>query len=171
MLLYPSAGSGPHHTVLLYPAPQFIVAATACALAELLRPPRKAALAVWAVALLLVTANLWLLGGYYSAGRRNGFSAIWTNGDQNLARVIAAAHLPVAIIDWGLQNPLQIATGDRVEIVAPAPVRPGVLYLSHCDGYVIVESRSRDFLPLLRQTGVVNDPQGAPMFCLFEARK
>ena len=63
------------------------------------------------------------------------------------------------------------ALGTSPVPVEPTPVRPGVLYVGHCDGYVIDESRSRDYLPFLRATGVVADPQGAPLFCLFESRK
>ncbi|MGA2713974.1 MAG: glycosyltransferase family 39 protein [Bryobacteraceae bacterium] len=170
MLLYRDAGAGPHHTVLLYPAPQFLVAATICALAELIRTPLKATLAVWAIAFILAGANLWLLHGYSRAGNQNGFSVIWTNGDVKLASTVTSTHLPVAILDWGLQNPLQIATNNQVGIVEPAPVRPGVLYVGHCDGYIIDESRSRDYLQLLRKTGVVTDPRGAPLFCLFGSR-
>jgi 4-amino-4-deoxy-L-arabinose transferase-like glycosyltransferase len=171
MLIYRDAGAGPHHTVLLYPAPQFIVAATICALAERIPTPVKAPLAVWAIALVLAGSNLWLLHGYYVEGRQNGFSAIWTNGDRKLASTVASVHMPVAILDWGLQNAIQVTMSDQVEIVEPTPVRPGVLYVGHCDGYVIDESRSRDYLPFLRATGVVADPEGAPLFCLFESRE
>src|SRR5208283_5047171 len=104
MLCFRDAGAGPHHTVLLYPAPQFIVAASAWAFAERVRWP----MAVWAIAFVIAAGNLWLLRSYQEAGKQNGFSVYWTDGVGNLAGIIAATHLPVAILDWGIQNSVQV---------------------------------------------------------------
>lgn len=164
ILCYRDAGAGPHHTVLLYPAPQFIVAATAWIFAERLRRPMM----VWAIVLVIAAANLWLLRSYHEAGKQNGFSVYWTDGVGNLAGIIASTHLPTAILDWGIQNGVQVEAHDQVEIVEATPIRPGVLYVAHCEGYIIDESRSKPYKPLLRNERIVTDRRGAPLFCLFE---
>ena len=167
MLLFRDAGAGPHHIVLLYPAPHFIVAATVWASVE--RIPRLwPALAIMSV---LFAANLWLLHGYYEAGRKNGFSVFWTDGVANLAKAVTAAHLPVAILDWGIQSTLQVATRGTVQMVAAAPIRADVLYVAHCEGYLIEESRYKPYQHLLHQERVVRDRHGAPLFCLFEMQR
>jgi len=166
MLWFRDAGGGPHHTVLLDPAPQFIVAATACAIAE--RIGR-----LWPVAgaaLLLGGANLWLLYGYHAAGQRNGFSVFWTDGMHDLAPAAAAAHLPAAILDWGIQGGIEVETGGQVGIVTPAPLRPGVLYVGHCNGFLVDDARSKPYRDRLSQTRIVTDREGTPLFCLSEAR-
>jgi len=164
MVLFRDAGAGPHHTLLLYPAPQFIAAATAWAIGDKMHRP----LAAWSVAVVLVSANLWLLHSYYERGKENGFSAYWTDGAENLARVVAGQYLPVAILDWGIQSGLQVETHGQIPIVAPEPIRPGVLYVGHCAGFVIDESRSVRYQQLLREERRVTDRHGAPLYCLYE---
>ncbi len=87
MFVFRDAGAGPHHTVLLYPAPHFIVAASAAAVAErYLRG--KQSVAFLAFCVVLVASNLWLLGHYAHAARANGFSAYWSDGVERLAEVL-----------------------------------------------------------------------------------
>ncbi len=167
MLSFRDAGAGVHHTVLLYPAPQFIVAATAWIFTHrIFTERRRQRMAVWAIALVMAAANLWLLRGYYEAGKQAGFSVFWTDGVQNLAGVIASTHLPVAFLDWGIQNGIQVQMHDRIEIVNPQPIRSGVLYVAHCAGYIIDESQSKPYEPSLRREQIVTDRHGAPLFCL-----
>lgn len=165
MQCFRNAGAGPHHTVLVYPAPQFIVAASTWAFMERVRRP----MAVWAIAFGIVAGNLWLLRSYYDAGKHNGFSVFWTDSIGTLGGIVVAAHLPVAVLDWGIQKGLQVQTHNQVEIVEPSPIRPGVLYVSHCEGYILDEARSKPYVPSLRQTRIVTDRLGVPLFCLLES--
>ena len=167
MLFFRDAGVAPHHTVLLYPAPQFIVAGSAWALMERTRRLWP----VWVIASILVGANLWLLRSYYSIGRQNGFSVFWTDGDRKLSAAVASTHLPVAILDWGVRTALQIETRNHVAIVDAAPVRTGVLYVGYCAGFVIDESRSDSYRSLSRDERIVTDSHGEPLFCIFEIHK
>jgi hypothetical protein len=174
MLVYHDAGAGPHHTVLLYPAPQFIVAATSVALAARL----QARSIGWLIILAITISNLWLLGQYAQAGRRNGFSVYWTDGVAALAQEIESRHLPAAFLDWGIENGVQTMSGQRVPLALPFPLRSGVLYVTHCDGYVIDPARTEEYRKFLldervsaTNQRVVTDRQGAPVFCTFEAAK
>jgi len=176
MFMFRDAGAGPHHTVLLYPAPHFIVAASAAALAErYLRGKQNAAFLAFCV--VLVASNLWLLGHYAHAARSNGFSAYWSDGVERLADVLGHQNLPVAILDWGIHNGVQIHSRNAVAFADPAP-RENVLYVTHCEGYVIDESRTAQFQAQLAATAlrstanrVVADKKGHLMYCLFQLER
>ena len=176
MFVFRDAGAGPHHTVLLYPAPHFIVAASAAALAERYLSGKRSA-AFLALCMVLVASNLWLLGRYAHAARFNGFSAYWSDGVQRLADVLGHQNLPVAVLDWGIHNGVQIHSHDAVAFADSAP-RENVLYVTHCEGYVIDESRTAQFqaqlaASTLRVTAnrVVADKKGHLVYCLFQLER
>ena len=176
MFVFRDAGAGPHHTVMLYPAPQFIVAASAAAMVErYLRGNRSAPFL--AVCIVLAASNLWLLGHYAQAARANGFSVYWSDGVERLAEVLRAQNLPVAVLDWGIHNGVQIHARDAVAFDDPAP-RENILYVTHCEGYVIDDSRTALFqaqlaASALRITGnrVVADKKGHLVYCLFQLER
>ena len=93
---------------------------------------------------MLVASNAWLLGRYAHAGRTNGFSVYWSDGVERLADVLRRQNLPVAVLDWGIHNGVQIHARDSVVFADSAP-RENVLYVTHCDGYVIDPSRTEQF--------------------------
>jgi 4-amino-4-deoxy-L-arabinose transferase-like glycosyltransferase len=176
MLVFRDAGAGPHHTVLLDPAPQFIVAATAAALAERWKVGRSAALLV--LCAVVTGSNLWLLSRYWEAAHANGFSVYWTDGVKNLADVVRAQQLPVAALEWGTHNGVQIEAGDTVNFVADTSPRENVLYVTHCEGYVLDPARAARFdesaaAAGLHQTSnrVVADRKGHLVYCLFQLAK
>ena len=176
MFVFRDAGAGPHHTVMLYPAPHFIAAASAAAVAERsLRGNRSVAFLAFCV--VLAASNLWLLGHYAKAARANGFSVYWSDGVGRLADVLRAQTLPVAVLDWGIHNGVQIHARDAVAFADPAP-RENILYVTHCEGYVIDESRTAQFqaqlgASALRVTGnrVVADKKGHLVYCLFQLER
>lgn len=171
--MFRDAGAGPHHTVLLYPAPHFIVAASAAAAAErYLTHKSSAAFLIFCI--LLVASNGWLLSQYARAARTNGFSAYWSDGVERLADVLVHQNLPVALLDWGIHNGVQIHSQNSVAFANPAP-RENVLYVTHCDGYVIDESRTSLFQAQLvasslriKANRVVADKKGHLVYCLFQ---
>jgi hypothetical protein len=172
MFVLRDAGAGPHHTVLLDPAPQFIVAATGAALCRRLggwRAPAFAALTV-----LVAGSGVWLLGQYHRAARENGFSVFWTDGSARLADAVRSEGLPVAVLDWGIHNSLQIETRDRIMIDEDTAPRENVLYVGHCAGYIIDDSRGKRFEEAMRTSQFrlsskreIPDREGQPIFCLF----
>jgi hypothetical protein len=162
MLFYRDAGAGPHHSVLLYPAPQFIVAVTAVALGERFSSRHLAAI----VTAIVVLSNLWLLEQYARAGRENGFSVFWTDGSANLTRAVESDHLPIAFLDWGIENSVRALSENRLTIVDPAPPRNGVIYIAHCPGYVIDPSRSAKFGEVLSGARIIRDSHGNPVYCI-----
>ncbi len=176
MLFFRDAGAGPHHTVLLDPAPQFIVAASAAALAERWRVGRSAALLV--LCALVAGSNLWLLSRYWQAARVNGFSVYWTDGVYNLANVLRTQSLPVASLEWGTHNGAQIESGDTLNFVADTSPRENVLYVTHCEGYVLDQARPSLFEQSMAAAGLhqtanraVADKEGHLVYCLFRLAK
>jgi hypothetical protein len=132
-------GAGPHHTVLLFPAPQFIVAATLAAAAERLRG-RFRRLLLPGVISLIVLSNLMLLANYYRAGLKNGFSVYWTDATRPLAALLRHEHKPASFLDWGIEEATRIESGDTIPVIEPAPARAGILYVTHEQGYLLDES-------------------------------
>jgi 4-amino-4-deoxy-L-arabinose transferase-like glycosyltransferase len=174
MITFPGAGSGPHHTVLLYPAPQFIVAATAWAVGtDRLHVRRLAQFAV----LLIVCSNLWLLRDYNFAARRNGFSVYWSDGLPELVNVARLKGMPAAVLDWGIYNGVQIESRGAIPITKDLTPRTGVLYIGHCAGYVIDQAAARQFDRLTETSGmvrydaaIVRDREGSAVYCLFSLK-
>ena len=168
MFMLRDAG-GPHHTVLLDPAPQFIVAAAGAALCRSLggwRGPAFTALAV-----LVAGSGVWLLAQYYRAARER---LCVLDGLGNLTEAVRAEGLPVTVLDWGIHNGLQIETRDRKAIDQDITPRENILYVRHCDGYIIDESRWKSFQEFLMASPlrpfrkrVIPDREGQPIFCLF----
>ncbi len=124
---------------------------------------------------MVAGSNLWLLSRYRQAARDNGFSVYWTDGVQNLANVLRAQKLPVAPLEWGAHNGPQIESGDTVNFVDDISPRENVLYVTHCEGYVLDQNRAVQFEQStaaagLHQTAnrVVADKKGHLVYCLFQ---
>ncbi len=163
MLSFRAAGAGPHHTVLLDPAPQFLIAATAAGLATRSRAWRWSALAI---TIVVIVSNFLLLGQYYRAGRDNGFSVYWSDGIPAVAQFLLAAGKPVVFTDWGIQGGAQIETRDRLQVSHDTSPREGVLFVTHCPPFVLEPERnSQPSSP--STTRVITDRQGAPVFCVI----
>jgi len=176
MFVFRDAGAGPHHTVLLYPAPHFIVAASAAAVVERYLSGKRSAVFL-AFCVLLVASNVWLLGRYAHAARTNGFSVYWSDGVGRLSDVLRHQNLPVAVLDWGIHNGVQIHSHDTIAFADPAP-RENVLYVTHCEGYVIDDSRTAQFQAQLAASSlrvtanrVVADKKGHLVYCLFQLER
>lgn len=131
-----NSGAGPHHTVLLYPAPQFIVAATAVALAERLRGRSRRAL-VFGVLALITGSSLLLIVNYHRAAVKNGFSVFWTDAERPLAGFVRTVKKPVAFLDWGIEDPDRIECGDTIHVVDASPARENVVYVTHAPQYIL----------------------------------
>ncbi len=171
MFVLRDAGSGPHHTMLLYPGPHFIVAGTAVAVAQL--RPRFAALAV-GVVLLIVGSNAWLIRNYYVAARDNGFSVFWTDALPHLSSTIRSKGMPAAFLDWGIEDNLRVESAGAIIPADPGTPSEGVLYVGHCPGYVLDQDRIRRFDVAANAAGLarinpesVRDREGTQIFCIF----
>jgi hypothetical protein len=160
--------------VLLYPAPQFIVAATAWAVGtDRLHVRGFALIAV----LLIVCSNLWLLQCYNSAARHNGFSVYWSDGLPALANAARLKGMPAAVLDWGIDNGIQIESRGAITMANDLTPRAGVLYIGHCGGYVIDQPAAERFDRLIDisgmvryDTAIVRDRERSAVYCLFSLK-
>ena len=172
-LISGSAGAGPHHMVLLFPIPQFIVPATMAAIEERARGRFRNGLLPGVLA-LVVASNLILLTEYHRAALRNGFSVYWTDATRQLPLAIRKEGKPVAFLDWGIEAPTRIESGDTIQVVPPIPARPGILYVTHTAEYRISESETQGILSDAALRGLtvsdaktVADSQGRPVISVF----
>jgi len=63
--------------------------------------------------------------------------------------------------------------GDTINLAPNEDPQTGVLYVGHCDGYVIDPAQLNSFEQKLAQSGLrrieverVSDPHGEPLFCM-----
>ncbi len=167
-LVSPGAGGGQHHSVLVYPAPQFIVAATIAALTERRRWGLACAIGV------IVVSNCVLLANYHRLGVKNGFSVFWTDATRPLGAVLRERRQPVAFLDWGIEAAARIESGDAIVIAPPDPPRPDVLYVTRPDRYLVNGALTREVRDGARGRGLaivaestIPDSHGVPMLAVF----
>lgn len=97
-------GGGAHHTVLLWPLPELLVA---IAFAEASLKWRFGTWAAGGVVSLLLVMNLVVLNQYLFQFVRNGSAGSWTDAIFSLAEALRETHASrVALVDWGYQDPL-----------------------------------------------------------------
>lgn len=96
------AGGAIHHSVLLWPFPQFFIAAAFASLPW----PRIAT----CVVALMVAANLWVISQYLLDFERDGASAIFSDALFPLSAAFADTEnrQPIYVIDWGMANTLAL---------------------------------------------------------------
>ena len=110
------AGGAIHHSVLLWPFPQFFVAIALASLPW----PRAAAVAC----VLLVAANLAVLSQYLLDFEQDGASSVFSDALFPLSAAFAdpsegAVERPIYVIDWGMANTLALFHRGRL-LVRPA---------------------------------------------------
>jgi hypothetical protein len=157
----------------LYPAPQFIVAGTVVAVSERMFRARKMKL-IGAVIGLIVLSEILLLFRYHAAATQNGFSVYWTDASRNVSESVCDSRAPVAVLDWGIENPLRVRCRNHIAIVPAFPARPGVAYVTHPQEYRIIESDTTQLLRAASDQGFrverisdVPDSHGRRLISIF----
>jgi hypothetical protein len=192
MLLGRGVGGSVHHTALLWPWPQFMIAA---AFAQASRRFRRTGTATLVLATVLMCGkNALVANAQFSQLIRNGGSQSWTD-----AMFALSDHLPrvpsrqYVILDWGILQPLRLLHANRLPLVwATDPLlrgvasdedkrqlletfeSPGAVFISHTDPHEVfagVNPRLRQFM---EQEGyrkdvlkVVRDTNGRDVFEVY----
>ena len=173
MALNRDTGGGAHHTVLLWPLPQLLIAVVFAKL----RWFGPAATAVVALSSLLVYHQYW------SNFRTEGPSLTWTDALPQLATDPALAEAnAVCIIDWGIVDPLIVLRKGRLPLRAGTPEalafyvnQPNTLWVSHLTGQELIPGINTRLFALATAQGyrlqpgrIYNDHHGHPVYQLFK---
>jgi 4-amino-4-deoxy-L-arabinose transferase-like glycosyltransferase len=134
MALNAGTGSGLHHTILLWPLPQAIMAISFTAASR--RLGRAGVPVVAAATTLLMGSGLLLINEYYSRLERNGGTVTWTDAIFPLTDYLKGAPAKTVFsLDWGFLDSFRMLSHNQV------PVRVGEQYLFNPE--LTEEDRSR----------------------------
>jgi hypothetical protein len=146
MAVVKGAGTGAHHTILLWPLPTM---GTAAVLSAASRKVRFGLGLFVAVVVAACGANLLVLGSYYTDLLRNGGTSSWTDAMYPAFNAIRKMDKEaVCIVDWGFLDTLRMLEQGRTQLCLTAdPVddegrrnalfqisQPEYVFLSHTDG-------------------------------------
>lgn len=180
------AGTGAHHTVLVWPMPHLAIAAILGAAS--LKAGRNGAMLASFLVGVACCANLLVISTYYKNMLRNGGSVAWTD-----AIYPAFDALPnmqpeyVCIIDWGLYEPLRLLHRGRLRLCNAADPdhdlpffrrqagNPNFVFLTHTKGNefrpglterFLARAKAEGFAPSFRK--VFYDYNGRPIIEVFK---
>jgi 4-amino-4-deoxy-L-arabinose transferase-like glycosyltransferase len=107
MALTANAGSGVHHTILLWPLPELIIAIS---FAEASLRLRRAGIPIVAgLSILLVASNLVLVNEYYTRMWRNRGTVAWTDAVFRLSDYMKTVPAKAVFsLDWGFLDTLRL---------------------------------------------------------------
>jgi hypothetical protein len=188
MAFLEQAGTGVHHSVLLWPAPQFITAAALSGSAARVRRGR-------ALAMVLVIAtcasSLLVIGTHYTNMIRNGGVREWTEAIWPAVDAVkAAGPTELCVVDWGFFEPFRLLHKGKTRLAVLNPAgndndrayvraklrEDGVLFISHTQEQEIQQGTLKRFLDFMDAEGmepadlrVFNDLNGRPTIQLFRA--
>ena len=188
MAIVDQGGTGTHHTVLLWPVPQFVIGVVLGSVAQRLRG--GIVIATLAVVLTCIS-NLAVIGTHYTNLIRNGAVLAWTDA---LWPVVDAINkdrpAEIGVLDWGFFDNLKLLFRGQVRMsvisvagssneVAYARSRltePGVWFLAHTPDNEVDAGSLKRFLDFLAAEGfrpadvrIFNDFNGRPTIQAFRA--
>jgi hypothetical protein len=114
MAVTANTGGSVHHTILLWPLPEWIVAVSLTAACS--RLGRAGAPVLATVITLLVVSNLLVTNEYHVMMARDGGSVSWSDAIFPLAGRLEAVHAPaIFCVDWGIQDSLRLIRRGRLK--------------------------------------------------------
>ncbi len=170
------AGTGAHHTVLLWPFPHLFAGV---ALAEGSRKLGRAGLPVlMAVALTVCGSSLIVLDQYLGQLVENGPTAIWTDAINPLSAYLRTCKARrIYVVDWGMMNSLRILNAGALplDLAAESGVSvPDAVFIAHTPGNEIFQGVNSRMDDLARSAGerketlkVIDDRHDRPIFQVY----
>jgi 4-amino-4-deoxy-L-arabinose transferase-like glycosyltransferase len=145
MAFVKGAGTGAHHTILLWPLPTIGIAAVLSAASRKFRFGRAL---LFAVVVTAAGANLLVLSTYYTNLLRNGGTPSWTDAMYPAFNAIHRMDKEaVCTVDWGFRDTLRLFEKGGPICQAADPVdpegqgaamsqvsKPGYVFLTHTEG-------------------------------------
>lgn len=185
------AGTGAHHSVLLWPMPHLFVAGVFAAASQ--RIPRVGASALVAGTVVLCFANVALTATYYSNMLRYGGSVGWTEAFAPFSDYLASEPPEVVcIVDWGFFDNLRLMHEGRLQLcIANDPTsdenkryarmqigRPGTVFVSHTEGNEFSPGAQKRLVEFATEEGyrkvaakIFKDLNGRPTIELFRLER
>lgn len=146
-----NAGSGVHHTVLLWPLPHLLIACL---------PLRR-----WMVAAVVLT-NLLTINHIYAQLQRRELSVEWSDASTALAARLKGDPRTYRILDWGIFDTLHLINRGKTNLfIGAAPPGEPARYISHVPHLLLIPIDSDKTGPLIVEE-TISDSAGRPVFVI-----
>jgi len=125
MAITANTGGSVHHTILLWPLPQVVIAVSFAAASQRLGRAGIPALAV-TLAVCVISGAL-VVNEYYAVMLRDGGAQSWTDAIYPLSNYLKTAPAPAVVcLDWGILDPLRLLNRGKLplEMIPDSLPRP-----------------------------------------------
>jgi hypothetical protein len=171
MAINQNTGGSIHHTILLWPLPQFIVAVSFAAASR--RLGRAGIPAVAGISAVVAISSALVLNEYFVKAFRNGGAPFWTDGIFSLSRYLKDQPVSwVIALDWSITDQIRllhrgrILTGIGTDEVSKDPMTDGdreivarmlgirdALYVAHTPQFEIIKGGNEKLSAYAAATG------------------
>jgi 4-amino-4-deoxy-L-arabinose transferase-like glycosyltransferase len=192
MAVTANAGGSVHHTILLWPFPEMVIAVSFAAASR--RLGRAGIPSVAAVLLVLMVSGALVTNEYYSLMLRNGGSQNWTDAIFRLADYMKGVPSKgIYCADWGIMDSLRLLNRGKLPLnVGTDPIRkpelsaddraylermisePGHVFIAHTKDYEFFEGVNAKLLKYAAESGyeramlaVIPDGWGRPVYEVY----
>jgi hypothetical protein len=196
MAINQNTGGSIHHTILLWPLPQAIIAISFSGAARRLGRADIPALAVVMAALTL--SSVLVMNEYFVLMFRNGGAQAWNDGILNLSRYLK----PVSpdnylfALDWGIIDPLRLLNRGKLRLASVDPIynpamtpgdaamvrqmisEPGNLFIGHTTEFEVFKGNQQRLLKFAADEGytravivLVPDSRGRNVYEVYSFQK
>jgi hypothetical protein len=196
MAITANAGGSVHHTILLWPFPELVIAVSFAAASRRLGRAGIPVLAA-VLAVMLVSGAL-VMNEYYALAVRNGGAQSWNNAIYPLSQYLKKTPAKtVYCMDWGILDPLrfldrgslplamgtdQVAqpkmSADDRAIIDRMISDPANLFISHTADFEFFPGRSTKLIQMAAAAGYkrelqaeISDPFGRPVFDVYRFKR
>ncbi|SPE36642.1 conserved membrane hypothetical protein [Candidatus Sulfopaludibacter sp. SbA3] len=187
-----NAGGSVHHTILLWPLPEMVIAISFAAASR--RFGRAGRVIITAIVPIMLVSGGLVMNEYYTVMLRNGGAMAWNDGILELSdylRYIPAKQ--VLSLDWGITDPLRFLNGGHLAlagadeqlskpelsvsdkaIIERMISEPSHVFIAHTSNHEFFPGSTPKLLQLAADSGyhrqkltVISDRYGRPVFELF----
>ena len=192
MAITANTGASVHHTILLWPFPELVIAVSFASAAR--RLGRAGIPAVAVLVLIMMVSGALVINEYYAVMVRNGGSQGWNSAIFPLSRYLKdVPSTRIVCMDWGIMEPLQFLNQGALPLawaddaVAKQELTdtdrrhlldlistPGFVFLAHTRKYEVFPGRSPNLVKFAESSGyrremlkVVDDGFGRDFFEVY----
>ncbi len=196
MAITANAGASVHHTILLWPLPQLVIAVSFASASR--RLGRAGIPALGAVLVVLLVSGALVMNEYYIVMVRYGGAPGWNCAIYPLADYLKSVPAAKVIsMDWGIVEPLQFLSRGKLpltwaddavtkpelspqdrEVLMAVISEPANLFVAHTQGYEFFPGRSPKLVKFAEESGyrremlkVVSDGYGRDFFEVYRFTK